>query len=104
MDNQPEPERFEGYELEHDPASFKGAVVNLGGKNGDLWEKTTIVDVERRLGWLLHLAGGNYIPNVYADPPVRRPITDTRCNLVYAHDVARGLLHSRPGTGEDEQR
>lgn len=96
MDSTTEP--FKGRELEyalnHDrERDFVGQLVNLGGKDGDLWEETTIIGAERKLGWLLHLSGGNYVPNVYADPPERRPITDVRYNRVYAHDVARGLIH-----------
>ncbi|MEU6720369.1 hypothetical protein ABZ897_53715 [Nonomuraea sp. NPDC046802] len=83
-------EPFAGYEIQNQPQRFIGLTVNLVTKDGSLWERTTIKGVDR--GELL-LSGGTFIPQIYADPIERRPVTEPRHCRVYTFEVARGLVH-----------
>ncbi len=84
---------FQSYMITRYPERFVGKTVTMSGKGGGMWEKVTITAYRNGE---LHLEGGSWIRNTFAEEPVREPL-DRLTSCVYPYDVARGVIYEDEG-------
>jgi hypothetical protein len=73
-------------------AALVGRVVNLGSKNGLVYEGVTVAEFDQNRGELVLEGGASGV--LYRDTEA---IPLDRQARIYAHDVARGYIHPRIG-------
>jgi hypothetical protein len=88
---------FGSREIYKDPELFLGCTVTMAGKEAIRWEGTTIVGVDAE-GCLI-LEGGEQVTQIFAETPVRTPITE-RTGVVPRWEIACGRrLHRHLAVG-----
>lgn len=76
-------------------ASLTGLTVNIGDKDGGVYEGVTVTEVDERTGQVTVTGGGFGV--LYRDDEAK-PYDGTR--TIAAHDIARGYIHGKPVLAE----